>query len=287
MNKIHKVIPSDLSIILIWTIMTFVYVIMPAIENSFIRTILGIPMVLFIPGYMLVSVLFVKKDDLGAIERIALSFGLSIVVVPIIGLLLNFTFGIRLIPILVSLCTYIIILILITAYRRGILSEDVRFSVQFYIMYENIGNWLRPKSRTDSIITIILIFTTVLAIGTIYYSVATPKIGERFTEFYILDPSGKAENYSTNLTLNSPTDMLVGVVNHEYMPVNYTINISLDRNILTSQKLILGHNESWEKNITFVPNKEGIDMKLEFSLFKENNFTAPYRELYLWENVTI
>ena len=88
------------------------------------RTILGIPFVLFIPGYVLIAALFTKKDDLDSIERIALSFGLSIAIVPLIGLVLNYTFGIRLIPILVSLCIYTIGLIFVTEYRRQLPEED-------------------------------------------------------------------------------------------------------------------------------------------------------------------
>lgn len=59
---------------------------------------------LFIPGYILIAALFTKKDDLDTIERIALSFGLSTAVVPLLGLTLSFTFGIRLIPIFIIVC---------------------------------------------------------------------------------------------------------------------------------------------------------------------------------------
>ena len=70
-----------------------------------IRIILGLLFVLFLPGYSLIAALFPKKKDLDTIERLALSFGLSIAITPLIGLLLNYTpFGIRLTPI-----TYIII----------------------------------------------------------------------------------------------------------------------------------------------------------------------------------
>jgi uncharacterized membrane protein len=279
---------QDLLIISVWTIMTIIFVITPILENSIIRTILGIPMVLFVPGYVLVTALFPKKDDLDSIERIALSFGLSIAVVPLIGLGLNYTpFGIRLIPILVTLSIYIAIMTIASIYRRNVLPEDTQFSVRFNKIYEAINNEISaPKSKIDRILSAILVLSIVLAIGTLVYVITVPKIGEKFTEFYILGPDGKADNYSTNLKLDSSTNILTGIVNHEYSPVNYTVQIVIGKDILSSKKLVLNNNETWQNNILFVPNKEGNDEKLELLLFKENNFTVPYRELHLWVNVT-
>lgn len=283
-----KKIDIDLLSIFVWIIITLMFVIIPELKDSFIRPILGIPMILFIPGYVLVATLFPRKNDIEVIERIALSFGMSIAVVPLLGLLLNFTpFGIRLIPILVTLGLYTIILIFVAAYRRGKLPEEERFSVQFSGIYDIINSGTNsPKNRIDSALTIILIFTIILAIGMVFYVVATPKIGERFTEFYILGSDGKADKYPTELTLNTPTDILVGVVNHQYLPVNYTLRTELDKSVLTSEKILLDNNETWKKNISFTPDKKGIDMRLEFLLFKENNLTSPYRELHLWVNTT-
>jgi len=282
-----KNLPSDLLIILIWNILTVIFIFTPFLSETVFRTILGIPMVLFLPGYALIAALFPKKGDLDGIERIALSFGLSIAVVPLLGLLLNFTFGIRLIPILVTLCIYTTILIFTAAYRRDKLPPDERFTVSFHRFYEIIEEEFNtPKSRTDRILTVILIFSIALAIGMLYFVITTPKVGERFTEFYILGPEGKAENYPTILKNNYPSVILVGVVNHEYATVNYTVRIVLDKEILTDTWFTSGHNQTWEKNLTFVPDKEGTDMKLEFLLYKEDNFTAPYRDLHLWVNVT-
>lgn len=280
-------IPSDMLVILLWIISTFMFIIIPELSDTIIRTILGIPMVLFIPGYVLVATLFPKKNDLETIERIALSFGLSIAVVPLIGLGLNFTpFGIRLIPTLVSLCIYTIILIYVAIYRRRKLPEDDQFSVPFHNIYKMVNKEINIQNRTDKILTIVLIFTIIFAIGMVIYVITVPKIGEKFTEFYILGPSGKADNYPTELKLGSSTTLLTGVVNHEYSPVNYTIQIVLNNDTLSSKKLILINNETWEKNMTFVPDKVGNDEKLELLLFKENNFTSPYRELHLWVNTT-
>jgi uncharacterized membrane protein len=289
MIKAHNKIPADLSLVLVWTVMTVIFAVTPALQNSIIRTVLGLPLVLFIPGYVLITALFPKKDDLDSIEIIALSFGLSIATVPLLGLLLNFTpFGIRLIPILIILCSYSIILTFVTDYRRKQLPEDSRFEVPFYGIYEAINNEINaPKSKVDRILSIILVFSIILSIGILYYVITTPKIGEKFTEFYILGDSGKAENYPTELKLGSPTTLLTGVVNHEYSSVNYTVQIVLNSDTLSSNRLLLNNNETWQNNISFVPNKAGNDKKLELLLFKENNFTSPYRELHLWVNTTI
>jgi uncharacterized membrane protein len=244
-------------------------------------------MVLFIPGYALIAALFPMKSDLDGIERIALSFGLSIAVVPLLGLFLNFTFGIRLIPVLFILCDFTIIMIFAAYYRRDKISPDERFIVPFHCIYKHIEEeFIIPKSRTDRILTGILIFSIVLAISMLYFVITTPKTGERFTEFYILGPEGKAENYPTILRNNSPEVIHIGVVNHEYLTVNYTVRIAMDNEILTETWFLSGHNQTWEKNMTFVPGREGTNMKLDFLLYKEDNFTESYRDLHLWVDVT-
>lgn len=84
-------------------------------ENFFplvyIRYLLGAIFVLWLPGYSFIKLLFPTEDknkkpseNLDIIIRIALSIGLSLALVPIVGLLLNYTpWGIRLTPIVLSL----------------------------------------------------------------------------------------------------------------------------------------------------------------------------------------
>ena len=76
-------------------------------ENTFplvyARYILGSIFVLWLPGYTLIKALFPQKE-LDNIERIALSIGMSLALVPITGLLLNYTpWGITLTPVTTSL----------------------------------------------------------------------------------------------------------------------------------------------------------------------------------------
>jgi hypothetical protein len=82
-----------------------------------IRYVLGTIFIFWLPGYTFIKALFPQTlppkpgtglthtiQNLDTIERVALSIGLSIALVPIVGLLLNYTsWGIRLAPITLSL----------------------------------------------------------------------------------------------------------------------------------------------------------------------------------------
>lgn len=92
-----------------------------------LRIVLGSIFVLFLPGYSLVEALYPKEEDLSPLERLALSIGLSLALVPLIGLLLNYTpWGIRLDPVVASLSTLTLALLLASAYRKfGVLKLKV------------------------------------------------------------------------------------------------------------------------------------------------------------------
>ena len=86
---------------------------------KYLRYVLGSIVVLFLPGYVTIEVLYPREEDLSSLERLALSIGLSIAITPLIGLILNYMpWGIRLEPILTALTVYITSLALIGSYRR-------------------------------------------------------------------------------------------------------------------------------------------------------------------------
>jgi hypothetical protein len=73
----------------------------------YVRYVLGGIFILFLPGYLLISVLYPRGRELDELERLALSIGLSLAIVPLVGLVLNYTpWGITLTPIMVSLAFF-------------------------------------------------------------------------------------------------------------------------------------------------------------------------------------
>lgn len=96
-----------------------VYVLPEQFPLVALRWVLGSVFVLFIPGYVTVEALFPKSRELDGIERFALSVGLSLALVPLIGLLLNYTpWGIRLTPIVISLSSFTVAIALIALARQ-------------------------------------------------------------------------------------------------------------------------------------------------------------------------
>ncbi|MEZ0320052.1 MAG: DUF1616 domain-containing protein [Pyrobaculum sp.] len=85
-----------------------------------IRYILGAFYVLFLPGYAVVEALYPRGDELTPLERLALSIGLSLAVVPLIGLVLNYSpWGIRLLPVVASIAAVSTPLLIYAAWRKA------------------------------------------------------------------------------------------------------------------------------------------------------------------------
>jgi hypothetical protein len=86
----------------------------------YVRYVLGSIFVLFLPGFSLIKAVFPLKRELDIIERVALSLGLSLALVPVAVLLLNYSpWGIRSTPIIMSL-----LMLTMTFATAAIIRED-------------------------------------------------------------------------------------------------------------------------------------------------------------------
>ncbi len=238
-------------------------------ENP-IRKILGLPFILFFPGYTLISFLFPEEGNLDLIEKIALSFGLSIAVVPLIGLALNYTpLGIRLTPILLSLTLFNVFFGIFAIIRR-------RNSLNPWIpdiSLDKIKDFMEweKASKIDRILTIVLIIAIIISIATLIYLITAPKQGEKFTEFYILGPKGKAADYPTKIFAGENASIIIGIVNHEYRNVTYfveiwLVNASYENNQTRIREMYLIDS----LNVTLPPKQVNI----------EGNWTPQWEERY-------
>ena len=140
------------------------------------------------------------------------------------------------------------------------------------------------KFNLDKPLSIILIIALIIAIGATIYIVVFPQPSEKFTEFYILGPNGKAGDYPTNLTAGESGNLTIGIVNHEYTNTTYQLLIKNNQTILKNENITLTNNEQREIPLKFNLPK-GQNQKLEFLLYKLPNTQKIYRSLYMYVNV--
>jgi uncharacterized membrane protein len=264
--------------ILVW-LLIFVIALFPA---NVLRLILGLPFMLFFPGYALVSALFPKKDTLDSLERIAFSFGLSIAVTVLAGLILHYTpWGLDLYPILLTLTGFILVTSAIAYYRRRRLPTGERFAFSFQI---SLPRWaeLSPINRA---LSIVLVLTMLGAMGVLGYVIAAPRGEERFTEFYLLGPEGTTENYPRELEVGEKGIVTLGIVNHERQEVSYHVEIRINgvKNGELGQ-LVLAQGEERKEEVSFVPQGAGDNQRVEFLLYRSEE-EEPCTTLHFFTDV--
>jgi uncharacterized membrane protein len=309
---IYHPISGDLKVIILLIVFSLIGIYVP-ISIPFVRIIFAIPLALFIPGYLIMLVFFPKRGDIGEIERLILSIGLSVAIIPLIGLLLNFSpWGIRLDPLVALMIIFILLMIIFARYRQiSIPRED-----QYSLSCDPIAGIFKKDadsgelSSGDRIRSIILITGICCAIGITAFIVTIPKHDESFTEFYLLGPSGMAFDYPTDIIPGTIYPLQIGVANHEFQNITYTVEIwAIPEQLISGDtkpaglpilrldqiRMTLGRNETRIIPYNLTINAMGYN-RIDFLLFNESytreksvgldQINASYRDLHVWINTT-
>ncbi|WP_434522847.1 DUF1616 domain-containing protein [Halorubrum sp. AS12] len=250
-----------------------------------------------------------QQQGIDGIERVALSFGLSIAIVPLIGLVLNFTpWGIRLAPIALSVTVFTLACVSIAAKRRREVPAEERFRVPYRAwIAAGKAELFDPDSRTDAALNIALVLSVLLAVGSVGYAVAVPPQGEQFSEFYLLSESDDgelvADGYPDELEVGEQSELVVGIGNNEYELTTYTVVIQLqtveqdgnttivrEREEIDRFQATVEHNNSHHEPHTVQPTQPGENIRVKYLLFKDSVPETPtqenaYRDLHIWIDV--
>ena len=271
----NELIPLNILVILLIVLIIFS-------PSNILRLILGMPFVLFFPGYALMAALFPKKERMGSVERLTLSLAMSLVTVSLIGLSFNPTqWGIRLEPVLYSVAFFICITSVIAWFRRSRLVKEERFSVELQL---RIPGW--SGAFLDKALFVILVLAILGSLGVIWYVAATPTAEDKFTSFYLLEPEGQAVDYPSYLTVGEEGKVLLGITNHEYEEMVYRVVVRIDGKVVDEIGLLwLAHEDNWMQEVSFVPEKAGKNKKIDFYLFKQGEDEPYLKPLHLWVDV--
>lgn len=243
MHLTYSKYPITVIFCIIWSIIGALLIYL-GIEGI-LRIIIGLPIIFFIPGYVVLYALFPTKKikkGIDNVERIALSLGLSIAIVPLIGIILNYTpWGIKLEPILISLEILIIAVGSIAILRWYHTPPSKRYNLKIDISI--------PKHETkfDKVLTIVLVILMIVAVTFFIYVVLIPKPDEKITAFYLLGPTAEVADYPLDLSIGENASVIIGIENHESRTINYTVEIwlvnqTLNYNASTNQNETIYHH---------------------------------------------
>jgi uncharacterized membrane protein len=294
--------------------------------GSPLHVALGLLFTFLIPGAALTAALFpAQKREVPAsklefkrvleldgsvtsMERFVLSVGLSVMVVPLIGLLLNFSpVGVRLFTVIPAIAGFSLVFGAIGLLRRFRLPPEERYRISLIVPFERVIQWIRaPTAKRDRILNLMLAVGLLVAATGIGYAVIAPQPGERFTEFYLRtgDPeTGElvADDYPSEVEEGERLTLYLGLTNQEHRTVSYTVVVKLqqvyDREtpfISTTEvdrfSTTVDHGESWQREHIFTPTITGENMRLTYLLYKGEPPENPtrdnsYRSVHIWLDI--
>lgn len=321
--------PLDLVAVVVFSLLTGAGLLVLGVESTVARAALGVPLLLFVPGYVLVAIVFpgegqtvasknylphVADDSLQAngidgVERVALAFGMSVVLLPILALALAAsplpletpqTVGV----LVVTGCVGAVV----AALRRFRLPVDERYRVP-------LGHWIGDfrasvfgtDRRLAGVINVVLVVSILLATATMGYALAAPQNGESYTTISLLteNESGELEanGYPTNFTAGQSEELTVGVENNEGTETTYTVVTVvqrveptddgvkvLEQRELTRMQATVEPGETWRRQHEVAPEMLGENLRLQYFLYKGDvpetvSEDTAYRHVYLSINV--
>lgn len=227
------------------------------IESVVLRTIVGVPLVLGIPGYLLFNLLTSSSETIQLSELPMYAGGLSIAIVAVTGLLLAVS------PWGIQAKSFVMTLGMFTYVTSAFIY--VKRSTNFEPRHIGTSGAIRPNKSQY----LILIYAVIIMGGALIvsYMGANQARQTNFTEFWIV-PTDKTADKS----------IAIGIRNVEHSDVVYDIQLKSKDTVIQEWKSItLKPSESWSRNITIGSDVEN----LEALLYREDNPEAVYRRVTL------
>jgi len=81
--------------------------------------------------------------------------------------------------------------------------------------------------------------------------------------------------------------VIVGIINREHEVASYRVEVIVD-GVKNNEvkRIVLEHEEKWEGEISFTPQKTGKRQKVEFILYQDGQIEPYLEPLHLWIDVT-
>jgi len=316
--------PTDLAAVSAYTIvatltLTFLQLVLP------LRAILAMPLLFFAPGYALVATIYLRCADcdrdvvsdreriadtdtgLHVIERVFLSIGMSVAVLPILGVVTWATVGgVSTDIVLFGVSTFTLGAIAVATFRRTSLNADEQFCIRPSRGVSRFRNWLVGPLTRETAVNVLLVGAVVLSVTTLMFAFLVPVAGESYTSTMLVteqDGEFVANSYPTNFTTGESETLTLALSNHEGETTSYTVVTTVEQvdrsggditivehSELDRSTMRLAPGETVRKQYTLAPERTGENLRLSYYIYTGEapvfpNDDSAYRDLHLWVTV--
>ena len=227
--------------------------------SSVVRLAVGLPFLLFAPGYAVVAVLYprsrpsgtwsgprksARPDEAAAdpahpggltpVERFVLSVMASLVVVALVALAADGTpWGIRAGPVATGVGAVTLVALAVAAWRRLSVPPESRPGDTGDVAgaVGSLAGTVRNSSRGTTVLNVAVAASVVVALAVVAVPPFGPPASEQFSEYQLLtegeDGAPVATDYPTELVAGEEASLLVRIENHEGRQVEYMVVVQL------------------------------------------------------------
>lgn len=298
-------VPTDVAAVVAYVLLVGVAVGLDTLAVP-VRTAVALPLVLFLPGYALLSVLFpsdrtaesatpgdpvllIRGSALAWGHRVLLSFAVSVALLPPLGIGLAATrLGYEPMTVVDSLAILTVVGMVSGGVRRLRHHSGDGYRVPYRRwLDETTGAVFGRASRLDTGLDLALAAAVVVAVATLGYAFVAPPSAASYSEFYLVSETGQgtptASDYPTAFTAGQSRPIVVGIDNGEGHQVSYAVVAQLqrvrtqggavqvvERRQLDRFRTTLDAGERTRVRRTLTPETAGEDLRLVFLLYTDD-----------------
>lgn len=291
-----------------------------------LRAAVGFPILFFVPGYVLLAALFPAEGSartsvagarptadggLDLSTRLALSFGVSVALLPVFAVALAATpVGFGTTSLLGLLTAFVVVGAAVGAVRRLRLPPEARFRVSARRrLADFVGFVTGPSSRLGVALNLLLVASVVVAASGFAYAVFVPPADPEYENFMLLTETGNGEyvssGYPTEFVRGQGQELVVGIANHHADSTRYTVVVELQRvrgegtdfQVLERSELdrfgaTVEPGQTWYGPHQVAPDMAGQELRLVYYLYRGDAPANPSVEtadehLHLWINSSL
>ncbi|MFD1564322.1 DUF1616 domain-containing protein [Haloarchaeobius amylolyticus] len=322
-KRLATAVPVDLVGVVVFTVVATVLLGVTDVSSSVVRAAVGFPLLFLVPGYVTVSALFPRSapaqksqsgirqlvrqtQTLTDVERVALSFGLSFALLPLLGLVIAVTpLGFTGPVVSSAVACFSVVGASLAAVRRLSVPAADRYRIGLGRRLEAAHTAIfGAKSTLRVVVNVVLVLSMVLSLTTVGYALVSPQQGEQYTSLRLLTESESGElvasGYPSEIEPGESVPFVVGVENQEQQEMTYTVVVQEQRFVdgelvertelqRTDTQLDRGTTDYVDHTVT--PTTEEGTVRIAVLLYPDGAPEEPtlenaYRQAYFWTTIT-